>query len=526
MIYFPAPYENEILYSILGRYTVLNDSVSREAIVKELYSKNIISSGIDFPFAISRLISNLPLFSKITEESIIYNNTLYPFYSAFLPKSNSKFIYNSMLGDDGSKIYSKSGQASSTIKKNEHLRFCSQCFIEDMNKRGQSFWRRQHQIPSIIVCEKHRCFLHDSLVLNGIHTKTDFINANEENCIIGKNCFEKFIETYSQNHKCLDEEDIKQDIMDKSLLLLKSIEFLLKNKFEAQNIEFFTDKYIDALREHSLANSAGFTYPIKIQNQFMKYYGEAFLTLTQSEYDVDNTCNWLYLFLRRDKSIRHPIRHILFSMFLGIKLGDLFDKNCKSKGRIVSNIKYEPRRKKDEVRKQWLKLIKDNPKATRSQLQTLDKGTSIWLLRHDKEWYFEVAPKRKKMIVPKDKKDWAKIDNEVVSFIEKGVEEIINKEGKPIRITKKGILRIISDKIKVRDTSKLPLTQKKIEIFLESLDEYRDRKMKWAIKEILNSREDISMWRVIRKIGIGVNISEELKSKVINSIEEFIMVYP
>jgi hypothetical protein len=310
--------------------------------------------------------------------------------------------------------------------------------------------------------------------------------------------------------------------MEKSLLLLKNIEFLLKNKVEAQNIEFFIDKYIDALREHELSNSAGFTNPIKIQNQFMKYHGEVFLTLTQSAYSADNTCNWLYLFLRRDNSTRHPTRHILFSMFLGIELKDLFDKNNKSKGRMVSNIKHEPRRKKDEVRKQWLKIIRNNPKATRSQLQTLDKGTSIWLLRHDKEWYFEVAPKRKKMIVPKDKKDWSKIDNEVVSFIEKGVEEIINKEGKPIRITKKGILSIISDNIKIHDTIKLPLTQNKIEMFLEGLDEYRDRKMKWAIKMLLDEGESITMWKVIRKMGIGVNISDELKKNVIKNIDNLL----
>lgn len=522
MIFFPAPYEDEILYSILARYSILNDSILRETIVRELYGKNIIYSNIDLPFAISRLVSNLPLFSKINEESIIYNNTLYPFYSAFLSKSNSQFIYNSMVGDIGSQINLKSGQANSNIKKNDYLRFCPQCFIQDMSNRGQSFWRRQHQIPSMIVCGNHRCFLQDSLVQNGKDTKTGFISPNEENCIIDRNCFDKFIEIYSQSHKCVDEENIKQDIMDKSLHLLKNIDFLLSNRVEYQNIEFFIYKYIDALREKKLTNSAGFAYLKKIQNEFMKYYGEAFLTLTQSMYSVDNTCNWLYLFLRRNKGIRHPIRHILFSMFLGIELKDLFDKDLKSKGIMISNIKHEPRRKKDEVRQQWLKLMKDNPKATRTELQILDNGTYIWLLRHDKEWYHNVARKRKKMIVPKDKKDWAKIDNEVALYVEKEIEEIKNNENKPVRITKGYILRMISDKIKIYDTKKLPLTQNKIDLFSESFDGYRDRKMRWAIKKLLDDGENITMWKVIRKMGIGVNISKELKENVIRSIDNLL----
>jgi len=522
MIFFPAPYKDEILYSILGRYTILNDSTLRETIARELYGKNIIYSNIDLPFAISRLVSNLPLLSKINEESIIKNNTLYLFYSAFLPKANSEFIYNSMLGDVGSQIYIKSGQSTSSIKKNKYLRFCPQCFIQDIKDHGESFWKRQNQIPSIIVCEKHRCFLQDSLVLNGIDTKTGFINANEENCISGKNCFDEFIEIYSKNHKYVDVENIKQEIMDKSLLLVKNVTFLLNNKVEAQNIQFFIDKYIDALRENYLADSAGYAYLNKIQNQFMKYHGEAFLTLTQSMYSIENTSNWLYLFLRKNKSIRHPIRHILFSMFLGIELNDLFNKDLSSKGRMISNMKYEPRRKKDEVRKQWLKLMKDNPKSTRSQLQALDKGSYIWLLRYDKEWYYKVAPRRKKMKVPKDKKDWAKIDNKVISFIEKEIELTKDDENKPIRITKGYILRIISDKIKIYNTGKLPLTQNKIELLSESFDEYRDRKMKWAIKQLLADGENITMWKVIRKMGIGVNISEELKEKVVKGIDNLL----
>lgn len=50
--------------------------------------------------------------------------------------------------------------------------------------------------------------------------------------------------------------------------------------------------------------------------------------------------------------------------------------------------------------------------------------------------------------------------------------------------------------------------------------------MKWAIKSLLSEGEVITMWKVLRRIGIGVNISKGIKENVINSINEFIRVHP
>lgn len=44
-----------------------------------------------------------------------------------------------------------------------------------------------------------------------------------------------------------------------------------------------------------------------------------------------------------------------------------------------------------------IRLMKDTSKATKGELQAIDKGSNILLLRYDKQWYEEVSPKRKKM---------------------------------------------------------------------------------------------------------------------------------
>lgn len=522
MIYFPAPYPDEILYSILARYAVRNDVLSSETIRRELFGRNLVYSNIDLPLGIGALTNNLPVCTKINSESLIYNHTLFPLYTAFLPVENVNLIYDGMISSNGNQIYIKSGLATSTIKKNEYLRFCKKCYDEDMELYGESYFRRQHQIPGVIVCKKHVCFLQDSAISNGADTKKAFITANYRTCKSGKDCFEKFAENENLNINEETMKNLKHDTLMKSLALCENIEFILNHKLKSQTNTFFINKYIDVLRGHGLTNSAGFTYPDKIQSQFFNYYGENFLKITQSLNDKDDRCNWLYLFIRKNKSIRHPLRHLLFCMFLGIGLESLFNKEVVGEGRIISKMNYEPRRKKEDVRQRYLNLIRDNPEATRSDLQTIDKGTYIWLIRYDKDWYHQVAPKRKKMIVPKDKKSWEDIDREAVSAVEEALKFIKGYKEKPIRITKTYILRIIADNVKVQSLNKMPLTRHRIILAVESIEQYRERKMIWAIRSLLAENENLTMWKVIRRMGIGVNISVELKEKVVRNIDNIL----
>lgn len=526
MIYFPSPYPDEILYSVLARYAIRNDVASMETIRRELFGTNLVFSGIDLPYGIGALTKNLPVYNNINKELLIYKHTLFPFYTSFLPADNINLIYNGMISNNGTQIYIKSGLATSTIKKNEHLRFCKDCFKEDMKIYGESYFRRQHQIPGVIVCKKHKCFLQDSTIVNGEDTKRTFITSNDETCKESKDCFQKFIETENMT---IDEDvikELKQDILIKSLRLCEYIDFLLDHKLEPQNNDFFIKKYIDVLREHGLTNSAGFTHPDKIQRGFYDYYGGTFLKITQSLNSIDDTCNWLYLFLRKNKSIRHPLRHLLFCMFLEINLEALFNSEMGGKGRVVSKMNYEPRRKKEDVRQRYLNLMIENPNATRSDLQNIDKGTYIWLIRYDKEWYHKVAPKRRKVVVPKDKKSWDIIDKETVLAVEEALKAIKQYQGKPVRITRSYILKLISDKVKIHSLDKLPITKDRIQSAMESLEQYRERKMQWAIRQLVNDGDKLVPWKVIAKMGIGININEELREKVKNAIEEFIKDTP
>lgn len=42
------------------------------------------------------------------------------------------------------------------------LRYCPQCFDEDIATYGEPYWHRLHQIPGIAVCPRHGCWLADT----------------------------------------------------------------------------------------------------------------------------------------------------------------------------------------------------------------------------------------------------------------------------------------------------------------------------------------------------------------------------
>ena len=42
------------------------------------------------------------------------------------------------------------------------LRYCPECFDEDIAAYGEPYWHRLHQIPGIAVCPRHGCWLADT----------------------------------------------------------------------------------------------------------------------------------------------------------------------------------------------------------------------------------------------------------------------------------------------------------------------------------------------------------------------------
>lgn len=163
----------------------------------------------------------------------------------------------------------------------------------------------------------------------------------------------------------------------------------------------------------------------------------------------------------------------------------------------------DDKRIRDEYRKLWLQLIKNNPDKNKTELRKLDSKVYAWLYRNDKKWFDKHtinAPKRCKI---GNRIDWKKRDEEILYEVKYTVEVLLSAETKPERITiskvgkKIGKLSLLQNHL-----DKLPLTDKYIENHMESVEEFQKRRIKWAINELEKEGEEVKGWKVIRKAGI------------------------
>lgn len=307
MTFFPVPYEDEVLYSVLARYHVRSGNTSYKATMKDLFGSTSVTAVMDLPSNIQNLVNNMPLSSRYTEEYLIKSHTLFLFYSAFLPPERSEQIFESMKGDNGGSIYSRTGIMASSIVLNQYFKFCPVCIKEDKLRYGELYWHRVHQIPGVLICPKHHVPLYNSQVLVRGYNKHEYKAAGEENCV---------------------EPDIavkySDDAFEKLIRLAEDAQVLLNSDFEKRSIEWYKEQYLAKMMKMGFATSNGKVHQKDFIKEFIDYYGEKFLDIVQSRINIDNDSNWLMDMIRKKNKTAHPIRHLLLSRFLGISLLDLF----------------------------------------------------------------------------------------------------------------------------------------------------------------------------------------------------------
>ncbi|WP_179867346.1 TnsD family Tn7-like transposition protein [Terribacillus saccharophilus] len=479
-------YENELLYSVIARYQKMCGMISRTALIEDLFGRYISVSSSFFPQYIDLFIKNLPPNSNLTAREVIERHTMFSFYTAFLSKEKTDYIFKTMeQGSNGSKINIEKliGLGGSKVRKPDYLKYCPLCYKNDLEELGESYWRINHQFIGALYCSEHHVKLKESNILS-TGKALEYICADEEVC---------------DTHVLKDgySEDIKQ----LNLRYIQDAESLLIGDFPRKELDFIIDFYIDSLRNKRLASTNGSLYIKELQKRFLQYYPTLYLRLMQSEFNPDNLSNWLRLFVRSNNKNRSPVRHLLLMQFLGIDPRALFSTESTS-GKKRNQISHQPSLDIRQRREEWLHLIADNPGANRTELKKKGKGLHTWICKYDWEWYDKVTPR----IQPKKKRkstvDWEERDKECLRLAKEAVESILHAKGKPTRVTSANIRRTLGVGPWYRN-EKLIYTQKYIREVEESIEDFRMRKIRWAIEDRVKQGKDLSVYKVQLHAGLG-----------------------
>ena len=181
--YFPRTYPDELLYSVLARYSRHTASISSKKTITELFGSRLTIATAYLPGHLASLAENLPPDRNLTAERLALEFTLFPYYTAFVELQTRHKTLRLMTSGATNTIFRTLGLAASLVPTSKRLRYCKACFDNDMRHFSEAYWRRAHQLPGVLVCVEHEMPLFDSEVEPRLCKRQHFVAATADNCI-------------------------------------------------------------------------------------------------------------------------------------------------------------------------------------------------------------------------------------------------------------------------------------------------------------------------------------------------------
>lgn len=480
--FFPTPYPDELLYSVIARYKVWNGILDNKTLLRELYGKASVTAGRQLPANFESLINNLPWTYAKKADELIMKNTAFKFYTAFATKEISEKIFCSMNGDNGSNIYNTLGLSNSVVNIDTSLKYCEECIAEDRKNYGEAYWHLKHQLDEVLICNKH------NRVLKILNKSIEKINRQEY--------LNLEIEVEADDGFYVAELD------DRAMMLQKvycdNIEKLIQMDFEYKKMNFFREVYVEKLIEMGISDNRMKLNQEDVLKAFKGFYGNEYLDALGINFYIKNQYNWVTKICRKHRNLFHPMQHLLMIQFLNIDIEEIFQKDdVKTDNKDILQKKNINEIK--ERRKSWLILKDEHNDLSVSELRKYDYSTYRWLLKYDKEWILKNSPKRKSK-GNNHKVDWKQRDKEILALCKDALSKILKTDKKPQRVSKALIGRMIGKQYLIaKYLDRLVETKKFLEDNVESVEQFQERRITWVKYEY----HDMSKWKQRRIIGVN-----------------------
>ncbi len=601
--YLPKPYDDELLYSIVARY-LTHVGGARGASVEQLFGKRGVRAQVDLPSSLGRFAENAAALWGLTAEEIAEKYTLLPFYTYYANDMLKMRAMEAIKSDSGMGLHSKLGINTSRVKVPQFLRYCPECVSEDIERRGETYWRRTHQLPGVIVCADHNRLLANSAIPYRPIALWDFINASKATRspdVSPAKMSDRVLENaYTIATRCGD------------ILLRKESRWSSEDRkgqyrTAAMNAGFIGGRFH---ADSKILNQA------KLEESFVDFFGQDLLAAIGCDVQVGSDTNWLRQIFRTRNRNCHPVQHALLEIFfeevpkvvnethpfghgpwrcpnmycdqetaesirsIQVKPGDdgkpvasaccpcgfRFTFRTTSEGiPVVDNIVLygptwvkqardlvksgiskraashilgvcqgtiddllEGRTKKgkgkvgEEIilawRKEWRLLLKQVPGRSRDKARTLNPILYSRLRRDDPEWLYAKPRRFDRRPNSYSRVDWDSRDRDLAERLRSAAQEL--RESVPLkRVSREGIIRhACLSRLAWKRKDRLPLCTSALQDLAESVDDFRERRLRHAAAVMAEKRLLWKPWILRRLTGLeGRELGERL-TRVIEDI--------
>ncbi len=171
-------------------------------------------------------------------------------------------------------------------------------------------------------------------------------------------------------------------------------------------------------------------------------------------------------------------------------------------------LEKEDEMQKEDYRKRWKVLMKENPEAGRSVLYNLNTKSVLWPQKMIENGMTEIFPPATYVAT-----NWKEKDRECLKKVKEAVTILKSETGKPKLMSLGSIVRITGLNTLMRKNAEqnIPLTMSYLAEHLETENEWRKRKIKWAVQEVYNTGQEISSAKILLKCSVSKEYFEPSK---------------
>ena len=150
MFYFPTPYPDEVVGSLLTR-GCLHTGLPIKGLAWLLYAKRRSYNS----FLLASSIRPLARLTGLDPEELLWAHTVFPYVVAFMPRAEVMRLQAMVMSPAETHAGCIASCTQSVTQGVAFRRYCSACVAADEREFGESYWHRAHQLPATYVCHIH-----------------------------------------------------------------------------------------------------------------------------------------------------------------------------------------------------------------------------------------------------------------------------------------------------------------------------------------------------------------------------------
>jgi hypothetical protein len=290
-----------LLADTFGRFVVLGGYLTKMGVNRALFGRETICANIDFPRALTNLISMFPPNHQYTADGLIDNHTILPYYAPFLPPARLAEIRMMMKTYSKKQISPKIGIPTFKVKRPAFLRYCPVCAAKEQTS-GFCFFHVVAQLEGVELCPEHGAFL----VSTPVSIKTQMWVCAES--VISHVPDPKYADLNSAEGMHL-------------LAIAKDCQWLLDHPNIVMGPDEILRRYQVILANRGLASATGKPAQKRIREHVRKLYSSELLERLGCP--LKSNDDWLHKLLGHRTALP-PLYHILFIRYLGLSLEQFF----------------------------------------------------------------------------------------------------------------------------------------------------------------------------------------------------------